>query len=201
MKFDTGRREELMLVCERLYRLGLQTGMGGNVSARIPDTAYMYVKKSGVSFADIQEDSFIIADFNGNKKYGEGIPTRESILHGYLYQSCPHVNAIVHIHTPYAITWSLSGGSLPRITWEAKLKITCDIPNLQIPSAAVRQEDLPQLEAMLANSPQISGFLLHGHGLVAMGDTPREAGHQAEWIEEAAHIALLSGIAYGPVRN
>ena len=111
--------EELVIACKRAYTRGIQTGSGGNVSARVPGKDLMIVKASGSSFIDSTPDGFVITDFDGNLVEGEGKPTREALLHGLLYRICPKVNAVVHTHSPYSIAWASTGKALKSTTWHA----------------------------------------------------------------------------------
>lgn len=183
--------EKLVTASRRAYTRGIQTGSGGNVSARIPGTNQMLVKASGGSLGDCTPEGFLITDFDGNLIEGKGKPTREALLHGYIYKLREDVNAVVHVHAPYAIGWSSSKKDLPLVTWHAKLKMPSDIPNLDVHAAMVRPEDVPLVENMFLRQPDIPAFLLADHGIVAMGKGPLEAEHTAELIEETAQVALL----------
>lgn len=183
--------KELAVAARRAYTRGIQAGSGGNVSARIPGEELMLVKASGGSLGDCTEESFLVTDFDGKLVQGKGKPTREALLHGYLYRICPRVNAVVHVHAPYSIGWSQSSRDLPRSTWHAKLKICADIPVLQVPAAMVRPEDLPMVEAIFRDKPDLPAFILADHGIVALGNDALEAEHTAELIEETAQVAIL----------
>lgn len=93
-------REDLVLAAKRAYRRGIQTGSGGNVSARIPGENVMLVKASGSSFEDSTTDGFVVTDFDGNLIEGNGKPTREALLHGYLYRVCPWMGAVFMFTLP-----------------------------------------------------------------------------------------------------
>ena len=95
--------EKLVIASKRAYNRGIQTGSGGNVSARIPGTETMLVKASGGSLGDCTPEGFLITDFDGNVVEGAGKPTREALLHGYIYKLRPDVQSVVHVHSPYAI--------------------------------------------------------------------------------------------------
>ncbi len=188
-------KEELVLACKRAYRRGIQTGSGGNVSARVPGRDLMIVKASGNSFEDGTADDFVVTDFDGALVEGTGKPTREALLHGYLYRLCPDVNAVVHVHSPYAICWASTRRALPRVTWHAKLKLCADIPTLDVPAAMVRAEDFPLVREIFETHPDLPAFLLVDHGIVAVAKDPVNAEHTAELIEETAQIAFLQAIA------
>ncbi|MBM6739086.1 class II aldolase/adducin family protein [Faecalicatena fissicatena] len=183
--------EELVIACKRAYTRGIQTGSGGNVSARILGKDLMLVKASGSSFADSTPEGFVITDFDGNLVEGDGKPTREALLHGLIYRMCPDVNAVVHTHSPYSIAWAVTGKALPRNTWHSRLKMNADLPTLDVKAAMVRREDFPLVEEIYKENPDLPGFLLKDHGLVAVGKDAIAAEHTAELIEETAQVAIL----------
>lgn len=186
--------EKLVIASKRAYNRGIQTGSGGNVSARIPGTNTMLVKASGGSLGDCTPEGFLVTDFDGNVLEGAGKPTREALLHGYIYKLRSDVNSVVHVHSPYAIGWSSSKKDLPLVTWHSKLKNPAEYPTLDIHAAMVRPEDLPVVEEMFERTPSIHAFLLADHGVVAMGKDPLEAEHTAELVEETAQVAILNKI-------
>ena len=183
--------EKLVIASKRAYTRGIQTGSGGNVSARIPGTETMLVKASGGSLGDCTPEGLLITDFDGNLIEGTGKPTREALLHGYIYKLREDVNAVVHVHSPYAIGWSSSKKDLPLVTWHSQLKMPADIPTLDVHAAMVRPEDVPMVEEMFKKCPTTPAFILADHGVVAMGKDPLAAEHTAELIEETAQVAIL----------
>ena len=183
--------EKLVIASKRAYNRGIQTGSGGNVSARIPGTETMLVKASGGSLGDCTPEGFLITDFDGNVVEGAGKPTREALLHGYIYKLRPDVQSVVHVHSPYAIGWSSSKKDLPLVTWHSKLKNPEGYPTLDVHAAMVRPEDVPMVEAMFKKTPNINAFLLADHGVVAMGKDPLAAEHTGELVEETAQVAIL----------
>ena len=137
-------------------------------------------------------DGFVETDFLGNVISGSKKPTREVFLHGLLYRLMPDAGSIVHTHSPWAVTWSYGHDELPRKTYHSELKIKHRIPVLHIPSPIVRPEDEPVIHTMLEKIPNISAFLLEGHGVVALGKTAKEAEHLAELIEETSQIVVCT---------
>ena len=186
--------QDLCVAAHRAYTRGIQTGSGGNLSARLPDGSGMVVKSSGGSFIDCTTggDGFVETDFLGNVISGSKKPTREVFLHGLLYRLMPDAGSIVHTHSPWAVTWSYGHDELPRKTYHSELKIKHRIPVLHIPSPIVRPEDEPVIHTMLEKIPNISAFLLEGHGVVALGKTAKEAEHLAELIEETSQIVVCA---------
>lgn len=176
---------------------GLQTGNGGNLSARIPGEERMIVKVSEVSFPDCTEDTLVVADFDGNLIAGEGKPSRESLLHGALYRRLPRMQAVVHCHSPWATGWASTLRSLPFSTYHSEIKLKGEVQVFDTGSYAVTPSFFPKILAQFDTSPDLMAFLLKGHGQVALGRDIREATCTAELVEETAHIAILEKLLGG----
>ena len=188
-------KDKLVEACHRAYRRGLQTGNGGNVSARVPGENLMYVTASGGSFGDSTPDSFVLTDFYGNVVEGNAKPTREVLLHGYLYRIKPDLKAVVHTHSPYAIAWASTDSDLPLTTWHANLKLPRDIPVLDIKAAVVPEDQFDIIGKIFVETPNLPAFILKDHGIVALDDTDAiGAEHTGELIEETSQIAVLKSM-------
>lgn len=184
--------KELTLAAQRAYNRGIQTGNGGNLSARIPDTKFMMVKGSGGSLADCNENGsgWIMMDFDGIAKEA-GIPTREWQLHAALLKGLPQVGGVVHCHAPWTIAWAKEHDVIPLSTWHSKLKWGVEIPVVDIQAAVVPKEELDGILNIFQKNLKLPAIILRGHGLVALGKNVVEAEHTAEMIEETAQICVL----------
>lgn len=185
-------KKDVELACRRAYTRGIQTGSGGNVSARIPGTDHMVVKPSKVSLIECDPETLIITDFDGNLVEGSLPPTREAVLHGWLYKKFDRIGAVVHTHSPWAISWSFTRKDLPNITMHTQLKLGCPIPVRFFSSPkGVLKEEMPEVYALFEKEPSLAAFILGAHGVVAVGENIIEAEHTAELIEETAQVAYL----------
>lgn len=185
-------KKDVEIACKRAYARGIQTGSGGNVSARIPGTSNMIVKPSKVSLVDCDPETLIVTDFDGNLVEGSLPPTREAVLHGWLYRKFDSIGAVVHTHSPWAIAWSFTRKDLPNITMHTQLKLGCPIPVRFFSSPkGVQKEEMPEVYGLFEKEPTLSAFILGAHGVVAVGENILEAEHTAELIEETAQVAFL----------
>ncbi|NLG83483.1 MAG: class II aldolase/adducin family protein [Firmicutes bacterium] len=185
-------KQQLILAAKRAYQRGIQTGNGGNISVRVPGAELMVVKPSGVSLIDCNEDNLTVTDFDGNIVAGKLKPTREALLHGELYRSLPNVGGVVHCHSPWTIAWSFTRRELPLLTLHTQLKLKMPIPVLFFSSPkGVLKEELPWVLELFTAHPDLPGFIMGAHGLVAVGPDVLEAEHTAELIEETAQVAFL----------
>jgi ribulose-5-phosphate 4-epimerase/fuculose-1-phosphate aldolase len=173
------------------YRRGMQTGNGGNLSARVPGMEYMIIKASGVSFAECSADTLVVADFDGNLVAGNGKPSRESLLHGALYRKLSRVQAIVHCHSPWATGWASTSRPMPFATYHSEIKLKGEIKVFDTGGYAVPPSFFPEILGLFDSCPDLMAFLLKGHGQVALGRDIKEAIHTAELVEETAQIAVI----------
>jgi ribulose-5-phosphate 4-epimerase/fuculose-1-phosphate aldolase len=169
----------------------MQTGNGGNLSARVPGMEYMIIKASGVSFAECSADTLVVADFDGNLVAGNGKPSRESLLHGALYRKLSRVQAIVHCHSPWATGWASTSRPMPFATYHSEIKLKGEIKVFDTGGYAVPPSFFPEILGLFDSCPDLMAFLLKGHGQVALGRDIKEAIHTAELVEETAQIAVI----------
>lgn len=184
-------KDDMILAASRAYTRGIQTGSGGNFSARVPGKDLMILKSSGGSFMDANRKNLLITDFEGNVISGKGKPTREAKLHGLIYKIAPNVNGIMHCHAPWSISWASTKKSLDEVTLHTQLKFGCSIETLDVKAPIVGKEDFHLVETLFEKTPELPAFLLVDHGIVAVGDNIINAEHNAELVEETAMIALL----------
>lgn len=189
--------ETLTLAAHRAYDRGIQTGSGGNISARMPGQNRMVVKSSGGSLADCREDGegWVTVDFDGRTEDAIA-PSREWRLHAALLESLPQIGGIVHCHAPWSIAWSREHDYIPLATWHSRLKWGIEIPILDIQAAIVPPEELPGIVKLFHENRNLPGIVLRGHGLIALGKDAAEAEHTAEMIEETAQICILQELLH-----
>ena len=170
----------------------LQTGNGGNLSARVPGERLMVVKASEVAFYGSGPDDYVVSDFDGNPVDGKRKPSRESLLHAAVYDARPDVMAVVHCHSPWATGWASTGLPLPSATYHAPLKLGGEPVVFDTGSYVVPKEFFPTIvESLTGSRGKSLAFLLKGHGQVALGVSVLAAFYVAELVEETAHIAFV----------
>ena len=117
---------------------------------------------------------------------GQAKPTKEVMTHLVIYEARPEVGGIVHYHPPYATSYAVRNLPLPLPTVHAR-RILRQVPLL--PEYPEGSHELAQAVREAARDPEVSGLLLAGHGLLAMGPSLRQAQYTAELMEESARIA------------
>jgi len=182
-------KAELMKYSKLMYDLRLACGPGGNTSARLPGSKVMYVKPSGLSFADLEPDDFVAVDIDTLEKIGGKLkPTSEVALHAACYASRKDVNSVFHAHPAACIALSAVGQSLDVPMYPDHV-VYLGRPSF-IPYVTPTTRDLA--EKVRRSIGKSNCILMRNHGVVCVGSTVKEAFYRAELLEESAKIILYS---------
>lgn len=182
-------RKELVSFAQRIYEKGYNVSTDGNMSIRMPN-GQILVTPSHAANAFLTPEALIVTDHCGNIVEGCGKPTSEFAIHERIYQECPDINAVLHVHSPYALAASLAGIDLFHQTW-----ITSPpIPTTEY-AAAATQEGANAIQPYLRD---YTGLILPRHGTVTWGKNLLEAFLKLENIEMTAKVVVLAK-ACGPI--
>ena len=180
-------REEVVLVCRRLWERGLIAGPDGNVSVRL-DGGRLLATPSGLSKGHLQSSDLVILTESGELLTGSRSPSSEIRMHLRIYARRPDVGAVVHAHPPTATGFAVAGEDfmhpvLPEVI-------------LQMGGVPLLPYDTPGTEALADRfEPLLDGhdaFLMANHGATTIGPTLLLAHQRMESLEHAARILLTA---------
>ncbi len=191
----------LVQVGRRLDMRGWAPATAGNYSARLDDGS-VAVTTSGKHKGRLVTGDIMRVSLDGTP-LTPGKPSAETGLHLALYRLFPHVNAVLHGHSPEAVgmsrampaakEWVFRGQEMLKIypgidthETEAHLPIVDNSQDMAVIEAAVT----PQLLAPHA----APAYLIRSHGLYSWGRDVAEAEHileATEWLI-AAELAEMS---------
>jgi len=186
--------EELAATCKKAFQRGLIAGAGGNISARIPHREEALITATGVSLGDITPATIVRVDLNSQtlEAHGECRPSKEMGFHLSAYRLRPHVNAVVHLHPPYATAFAVRNKTLPLVTDGAMANLKY-VPVVGFaPSGSAELHRL--IEEGLRNYPDAKAILLERHGMFSMGPNLTVAYNLADLVEATGQIALFSAL-------
>ena len=109
---------KLATCCRMMEWLGL-INYSGHVSARLPDTDYIYINSYGKSRYSLSPEDIIKVDLQGRVVDKDARIPSETPLHTTIYQKRPDVQAIAHIHSPMVITLSIANKKIIPIVGSA----------------------------------------------------------------------------------
>lgn len=182
--------EQLVIFAQRAYKRRLVNGTGGNLSARLHNDK-MIITASGLSLIDTEIENIMTVDIHNYDWNPNGIfiPSKEFKFHADIYRNRPEIEAILHVHPPFATAFAVKGKDIPRLT-DAGLKLS-DIP--RVPFAPGGSEELKDLiVSTVGQNPECPVMLLEKHGIVALGSDIVTAYNLADLTESLAHIAYIT---------
>lgn len=156
-------RKALLQTARRLVSLGLNKGTAGNASVRLDANTFL-VTPSGLSPDDMTADTLVALSFSGNHQ-GPYRPSTEWRLHRDLLAQRPDANAVIHVHSPFAVTLACLGKDIPPFNYMIAVAggntIRC-APYALFGTQALSDAALKAIERRNA-------CLLAHHGMVAVG--------------------------------
>ena len=190
-----GVRDEIVLVCRRLYERGLVAGPDGNVSVRQEDGSIL-VTPSGLSKVDVTPDDLVVVTLDGRVREGRHAPSSELRMHLRIYQRRPDVDAVVHAHPPAATGFAVAGEAFVAPVLPEVILQLGEVP--LVPYATPGSDALADaFEPFLASH---DGFLMANHGATTVAPTLTTALQRMESLEHGARI-LLAARALGRVNE
>ena len=185
---------ELMEVARRAFNAHLQTGTGGNISARVVGSNAVVIKPSGVGFSECNPENLLVVDLEGKILKGSTKPSKDMPFHLGIYRVRPELNGIVHVHSPWATAWAVLGEEIPTLTVQSQSKFG---RILVVPSGPDGSKEAAEAVIDAFRNPAVLVATLQRHGAVGVGKTILAAEELVELIEETAQIAMLVRLAKG----
>ena len=180
------KKEIACWIARELFARKMGPGTTGNLSF-IHD-GKMYITSGGTCFGklgpdDISEVDLQTEEYNGKK------PSKETPLHLMVYRNRPDVSAVIHVHSTYAVLWSVlphedETDCIPAYTPYLRMKLGS--VGL-VPYAKPGSDELfAYFEEYIGKS---DGWILKNHGPVVGGKDLMDAFACIEELEEACRTA------------
>lgn len=184
----------LIEVAHRAFQTGLQTNAGGNLSVKLAGVEACVIKPSGIGYGEVSHDNLMVVDFEGRTVLGHHKPSKDKDFHVAIYRERPDVNAIVHVHSPWATAWGCANREIPVITVQAIEKMGA------IPIVPLNENGGPQTAAQIGGvmkDASLNVCVLANHGTVGVAKTALKALHLCEILEETAKTAAIAELLAG----
>ena len=103
-------RQALIAVAQAMAPAGLNRGTSGNVSVRSGDG--FYITPTGLPYASLSPDDMPLMALDGSHQ-GRRKPSSEWRFHRDLYAGRPEVGAVLHAHSPFAVSLACLRRDIP----------------------------------------------------------------------------------------
>lgn len=176
----------------RLYRQGLTTTSGGNISARCGD--YILITPSASDKGNMRGEEIGVLDLEGRIIGSAFRPTIESNMHLEIYRARPDVEAVVHAHPASASAFAASSAEI-NTAYLAESHVVLG----KIAYAEYRCQGTVELAEIVAISLSDSDcVIMRNHGALTVGSNLLQAFDRLEVLESTARINLLLSGALKP---
>ncbi len=177
---------EIIETARDFCRTGLSVGTSGNLSART-DKGFL-ITPSGIEYAGLEPDSLVELDPNGGIIDGKLKPSSEWHFHCAIYSARPEINAIVHVHSPYATAVACTRRGIPAFHYMIAVAGGDDIRCAEYATFGTGELARHAVTALADRR----ACLLANHGMIALGESVKEAYDLAVQVEELARQYHLS---------
>lgn len=185
-------RDQIVLIMERIYRFGMTTTSGGNLSV-LDEDGILWITPSGVDKGSLGPADIVCIRPDGRLD-GRHKPSSEYPFHQAIYRKRPDVRAVLHAHPAALVACSIVH-RLPDTRILPQVEFVCG-------KAGYAPYALPGSEQLGAN---IAGefakghntVILENHGIVTAGDTLFEAFQRFETLDFCARIELKARLLGG----
>lgn len=185
---DRALRDAVVAQGRSFYERGLSPGTSGNISVRTHDGWLMTPTNTSLGRLDPAR----LSRLDGEGRYVEGdLPTKELGLHLAMYEERQGAQAIVHLHSTYAVAVACLEEADP----DDVLPPLTPYFIMRAGRVALVPYDSPGdsalVEAVRARARECGALLLANHGPIVAGASLSAAASAIEEIEETAKLVIL----------
>ena len=182
-------RKEVALFMRRLYRQGLTTTSGGNISLKISDDIIV-ITPSATDKGRMRWKEVGIMTLAGENLTPELKPSIENEMHLSIYRKKKEISAIVHAHPLFASAFTAMKCTI-NTDLTAEAKAICGDPCF-VPYALMGTRELASVASESVMKSDI--LLLENHGILTTGSSLLQAFDKLEVLENAAKMTMIVGL-------
>ena len=189
MGADYTPRQKLALTCRILFDNGHDSGLAGQITARVDQPGAFLTQRLGFGFNEISAANLLLVDEHLQVLNGEGMPNPANRFHAWVYRARPDVNCIIHTHAVHTAALSMLEVPL-QISHMDNCVLYDDVAFLsKWPGVPVGNDEGELIASALGSK---RALLLAHHGLLVACSSIEEACLLALAFERAARMQLLA---------
>jgi len=183
------KRKEVAHFMRRLYKHGLTTTSGGNISLRLSDDMIL-ITPSATDKGRMKWKEVGIIKMSGENLTPHLKPSIETAMHLAIYRKKSDVHAIIHAHPLFSSLFTAIKSKInTNLTAEAKAILG---DPLMVKYAVMGSDALAEVAAKNAVKSDI--LLLENHGILTTGSNLLQAFDKIEVLENAAKMTLMTEV-------
>jgi L-fuculose-phosphate aldolase len=185
------KRKEVARFMRRLYKHGLTTTSGGNISLRISDNL-IAITPSATDKGSMRWKEVGLLTMKGENLTPDLKPSIETEMHLSIYRKKKDIRAIVHAHPTFATAFTAMKNRI-NISLTAEACAILGEQPVFVPYALMGTKKLAELVAKYIDNSDI--LLLENHGVLTVGTNLLQAFDKIEVLENAARMTLIIDFA------
>ncbi len=187
-------REQISMVIGRIYRRGLTTTSGGNISI-IDENGDIWVTPSGVDKGSLTPQDIVCVKRDGTIT-GRHKPSSEFPFHKAIYAARPDIRSVIHAHPPALVSFSIVR-QIPDTSIVSQARHVCG----PIGYADYRLPGSQDLGNVIAAEFEkgFHGVIMENHGTVVGGADMADCFLRFETLEFCARTILYAKMVGEPV--
>ncbi|MDX2066484.1 MAG: L-ribulose-5-phosphate 4-epimerase AraD [Fimbriimonadaceae bacterium] len=188
-------------------RTGLAPLTWGNASGLDRATGELFIKPSGVPYAELTPNDIVILDLETlHVIQGDKRPSSDLRTHAALYRAFPRAGGIVHTHSHHATAWAQLSRPLPCLGTTHADHFAGDVPCTRALTPAEIEWDYTAATGSVITEcfgdldpADVPAAFVTQHGPFVWGPNPETALDNAVALEACCQMALLMMAAGAPL--
>ena len=179
--------EQIAIIIGRIYRSGMTTTSGGNVSI-MDENGDIWITPAGIDKGSLKPSDIMCVKADGTI-VGPHRPSSEYPFHRAIYKMYPHMRSVIHAHPPGLVTFSVVH-QVPDTSILPQARAVCG-PVGFAPYALPGSEKLGEMIVKeFKSNPDYKAVIMENHGVVLMGEDIADAYQRFETLELCARTIL-----------
>ncbi|MDR1780850.1 MAG: class II aldolase/adducin family protein [Tannerella sp.] len=187
--------EQIRVVISRIYRSGLTTTSGGNISIR-DDNGDIWITPAGIDKGSLTTNDIVCVKADGTI-IGSHRPSSEYPFHKAIYEMRPQMTAVIHAHPPALVSFSITK-QIPNTNIIPQAKNICGTIGFA-PYDVPGSENLgKKIASEFKKHSDYKAVIMENHGVVLCGEDMMDAYQRFETLEFCARTLINAKILGEP---
>jgi len=181
--------EQINIIIGRIYRSGMTTTSGGNISIR-DDNGDIWVTPSAIDKGTLTPKDIVCVKKDGTV-VGPHKPSSEYPFHKAIYETRPEIKAVIHAHPPGLVAFSIAR-QIPNTNIIPQARNICgEIGYAKY--ACPGSQQLGDVIAEVFKNEKYKAVILENHGVVLGGTDLMDAYERFETLEFCCRTLVNAG--------
>ena len=188
--------EQISVIIGRIYRSGMTTTSGGNISIRDAD-GNIWITPSGIDKGALTARDIVCVKPDGSV-VGPHKPSSEYPFHKAIFEARPELTAVIHAHPPGLVAFSIAR-QVPNTNIVPQARYICGEIGYA-PYGCPGSADLGAKIAKVFEDPRYRAVIMENHGVVLGGTDLMDAYQRFETLEFCCRT-IVGGNKLGSVHS